>query len=301
MSVRAAASAGVAEAIGLASGLRDAFRLRILPADVPRWQAAVRRRGWACAVADEPIAASEGGRWEAPAGAAPAVHVMVVARDAARSVALLQIEQQAARVAGLRDAEAVAELLAAHETLGAAYGYPPCCRRAFADAHLEVVAGLAPRAGDNLVAIARAAERSRAFDARLDVLEPSLMAPQRSVLRHLPCRFDCPDSIALADALRDAGAGAEDDGAVSGTLVLHDGQLVRGPTQEEARAALVGVDARRGPAGWSASWSARFPLWLPFRERRPGLGSASLQPALADPHTDLRPEMRIDPCAEEPA
>ncbi|MCB9738302.1 MAG: hypothetical protein H6747_03475 [Deltaproteobacteria bacterium] len=272
MSAQAAASAGVAEAIGLASGLRDAFRLRILPADLPRWQAAVRRRGWACAVADEPVAASAGGRWESPAGAAPVVHVMVVARDAARCAELLQIEQQAAHVAGLRDAAAVAELLAAHETLGAAYGYPACCRRAFADAHLEVVAGLAPRAGDNLVAIARAAQRSRAFDARLDVLEPGLMQPQRSVLRHFPCRFDCPASIALADALRAAGAGAEDEAAARGTLVLHDGQLVRGRTLEQARAALDGVGVPHAPAGWSTSWSARFPLWLPFRERRPDLG-----------------------------
>ncbi|MEY3012237.1 MAG: hypothetical protein RIT45_972 [Pseudomonadota bacterium] len=250
---------GAAEAIGLQAGLRDAFRLRLPASELPRWRRAVARRGWACAEVEDAVAATAGGHWVRSEEAG--VHVFVVARDAAVAAAVVALERDAIAAAGLRDAADLRALIAAHHALGRHYGYPSCCVAAFVDAHLEVVAGLAPRVGDNLVAIARAVGRSRLFDARLDVLESDWLAPQRSPLRPLPCRFDCAASIALADRLIAAGAGAGDRHGSLGALVAADGRVHRA----ESRDAALALAEPAANAATNPTWARRLPLWLPFR------------------------------------
>lgn len=110
-----------------------------------------------------------------------AVHVFFSRGDEARVAAGLT-----ARFASGQDGSSPQDPAAFGRDLGRLLGYPECCIEAF------VGAGPAASTTDLL----RAAHgRSGAFHAPLNVLDP---ASPLTLLPHLPCRFDCAPSGALA-------------------------------------------------------------------------------------------------------
>ncbi len=188
------------EARGLALGLRRAWRLFLPPAEVAIYAAAFAPRGWHVESAAT-VDAGTGGLIRADgAGQHVLTVVALTAADAAACLRdeLANLHRQPARALGEQRAhwESIA---ATHERLGALYGYPPCCVQAFLDAHAEIIEHV--RETDNAIAILRAALRTRHFDARLTSLPGLLGEEARTPLRHLPCRFDCPASQTLVDAL----------------------------------------------------------------------------------------------------
>ncbi len=266
-----------AEVLGLLAGLRRAWRLRLPDRELPTWRASARRRGWAFAVAEPAVATRPGGHGlrehghDGPAGHAAARLVILgpAVADVERALRL-ETEALAAPVDdgdGAGDARARLQPAALrrtvdrHRALGELYGYPACCVDAFSDAHLEVLLHTAPRVGDNLAAIVRAARRSDAFVGLLDTLDGGAYASQRSPLRHLPCRFDCPASLDLAQRLRslerdaterpDDAAAWQDADAPHDVVLLADGAMLRLAPARHAPATpgrwgaahLVGVDA----------------------------------------------------------
>jgi hypothetical protein len=94
-----------------------------------------------------------------------------------------------------RDRGALREAIAAElarttdgaRALGGLLGYPPCCVEAFVGRTDRRAAGL----------WAAAAARSERFLPRLNVLDHAIL----SYVAFFPCRFDCPDAAARADAL----------------------------------------------------------------------------------------------------
>ncbi len=188
------------EARGLALGLRRAWRLFLPPADIAEYEQAFAPRGWQVRCAANVDAAAGGMIREGAEGNHVLTVVALTAQDAEdclrdemanlqRRPALTLIEQRAHLEA----------IVATHRRLGALYGYPPCCIEAFLDAHAEIIELV--RQTDNAIAILRAALRTRHFDAQLTSLPGLLGEEARTPLRHLPCRFDCPASQALATTL----------------------------------------------------------------------------------------------------
>ena len=265
-----------AEVLGLVAGLRRVWRLRLPVRDLPTWRASAARRGWAFAVADAAVDTSPGGHGlrDVAAGDGPGqkgktrlVLIGVAEADVGLALAL---ETEALAVPSTPDgdrkdhdgrlsAHALGRTVERHLALGQLYGYPSCCVHAFLDAHLEVLLRTAPRIGDNLAAIVRAAGRSERFDPRLDTLDGGAFASQRSPLRHLPCRFDCSSSIALATRLLDMAAsldaaGSDPRPAADDVVLLGDGSMVRlRPAVDDPAtpdrwtgARLAGVDSHDG-------------------------------------------------------
>ena len=188
------------EARGLALGLRRAWRLFLPPAEVAIYAAAFAPRGWHVESAAT-VDAGTGGLIRADgAGQHVLTVVALTAADAAACLRdeLANLHRQPARALG-EQREHWESIAATHERLGALYGYPPCCVQAFLDAHAEIIEHV--RETDNAIAILRAALRTRHFDARLTSLPGLLGEEARTPLRHLPCRFDCPASQALVNAL----------------------------------------------------------------------------------------------------
>ncbi len=199
-------SIDAAEVRGLRLGLRRVGRLRIPLAWQPAWRSFAEREGLALRISEADVSDGEGG---------VGLHVAPRAGLRLALVALAGLQGEAAIAAALAlelddlrprrvdslDAAALDGIAERHRQLGALYGYPACCVEAFIDAHRETLTFVAPRVGDNYVAIARAAARSLRFDARLDTLDGSALQAQASPLRHLPCRFDCAASLELASAL----------------------------------------------------------------------------------------------------
>ena len=195
-------SAQAAEVRALAAGLRQAWRLRLRTAEVEPFRQACRGHGLQVAVTAGGWSTRVAGALQ-PASAGPnSAHLAVVAREVSTAQHCLD-DELALHELNTRSQVAVqlTKMVQAHRRLGAAYGYPACCVEAFCDAFCEVVA--TARAGDNPLAIARAAQRSVDFDPLLQTLTTELGEQNASPLRHLPCRFDCGASQKLALALVD--------------------------------------------------------------------------------------------------
>lgn len=291
---------------GLRMGLRDAWRLRLSSADLPAFAAAARRDGWQVAWTEHSFAGHAGGRLTqvAPLGAESA-HLVVVARSEALAERCVADELALLRPGDQRSPPAVSAMIAAHERLGAAYGFPSCCVQAFCDAFGEVV--YTDRIGDNAVAVLRAALRSKRFDPRCFTLVAGLGQPSASPLRHLPCRFDCPASLALASQLQPERPPAWPVVVwADGSFAIVQGRLGEsGEVVDVVAADAFGFDpaypqnsadrlAFANPLAWSTlmvrpghlqfeplpgaiavpashlPWSQRFPILLPFANDAPG-------------------------------
>lgn len=188
------------EARGLALGLRRAWRLFLPPSQLMEYQQIFRPLGWHVA-ATAHVDAGTGGIVRADG---QGEHVLtVVARTQAEAEACLRDELSNLQRQPALTTEAQRshweDLAATHRRLGAAYGYPTCCVEAFLDAHGEIVE--LQRETDNAMPILRAALRTRKFHPDLLSLPGLLGEEARSPLRHMPCRFDCPASLALAQTL----------------------------------------------------------------------------------------------------
>lgn len=191
-----------AEVRGLRLGLRQAWRLRLPRRDAELFRRDAQTDGWVVALSREPVAITVGGHADlrsAPADDAGAEHLAMVGRDAALLQSLLADEHALLDPPALVEPADLAALLDRHRRLGRAYGFPPCCIEAFCDAYVETLAD--PSVSDNAWLLQRAARRSRQFAPQLGVLNALLGQACESPLRHLPCRFDCPASLALAQAL----------------------------------------------------------------------------------------------------
>ncbi|MBI5608417.1 MAG: hypothetical protein HY902_06010, partial [Deltaproteobacteria bacterium] len=191
-----------AEVRGLRQGLRQAWRLRLPRRDAEQFRRDAQADGWAVALSREPVAISVGGHADlrsAAADDAGAEHLAMVGGDPALLQSLLADEHALLDPPALVEPADLAALLDRHRRLGRAYGFPPCCIEAFCDAYVETLAD--PSVGDNAWLLLRAARRSRQFAPQLGVLNALLGEACASPLRHLPCRFDCPASLALAQEL----------------------------------------------------------------------------------------------------
>ena len=223
-------STDAVELRGLRLGLRQAWRLSLPPEAVPVWRRALDGLGLQLVASAEPVHFGAGGRMTAGKGDE---HLVVVSANRELAQACLDRELGALalalpaernnRVASLAQ-QHLQEMLAIHRFVGNAYGYPACCVEAFCDAFLEVVR--VARSGDNALALLRAAWRTQVFWPELDVLTVRPGAPVRSPLRHLPCRFDCPASLALARRLLAEHGGTVRTPVPRAVLVLADGSLL---------------------------------------------------------------------------
>lgn len=193
-----------AEIRGLHLGLRRAWRLSLQDADLPRFRALFEPLGYTVAVSPMHLAMVVGGTMRLVDGQNPdAERLVVVAREPDVAAACLQDElgnlTRAVPTQAHEFVDDLEETLAIHRRLGAAYGYPPCCVEAFCDAHAEVVN--TSRLADNAIALLRAHLRTVRHDALLDTLGGPATQGLFTPLRHLPCRFDCPESLRQARAL----------------------------------------------------------------------------------------------------
>ena len=237
-------STDAAEVRGLRLGLRRVSRLRLPLAWLPAWRTFAASEALALRTSEADVSDGEGGvglHGNPRAGLRLAL-IALAGREgeAAMEVALaLELADLTPRPVDSLDAAALEGIAARHRRLGALYGYPACCVEAFIDAHRETLTFVAPRVGDNFVAIARAAARSARFDARLDTLDGAALQAQPSPLRHLPCRFDCAASLALGAALGGPRPAAR------AVLVTSDG-VVRTLAAPEVEPANAASDAAGG-------------------------------------------------------
>jgi hypothetical protein len=114
--------------------------------------------------------------------------ILYVARDEATARALAETEA--------RSMEASDASLDAHRELGRLLGYPACCVEAFV-ARLARGA-LAEGVAEDHVAVEDALARSRIVRAGLNAT-PLDFGP--ALVSHYVCRFDCPQSLAYAEAV----------------------------------------------------------------------------------------------------
>ncbi len=226
-----------AEARGLLLGLRKAWRLSLSDVDLPRFRALFEPLGYSVAVSPIHLDMVVGGTMRLVDGDNPsAERLVVVAREPDVAQACLRDELgNLTRAVPSQSNEFVDDLeaaLAIHRRLGAAYGYPACCVEAFCDAHAEVMH--TSRVADNAIALLRAHLRTVRHDALLDTLGGPATQALYTPLRHLPCRFDCPESLRQARALladlrtlHPARAQLAETQQVDAVIVLADGSFVR--------------------------------------------------------------------------
>ena len=211
------------EARGLALGLRRAWRLRLPSSALKLWRRTWRTHGLHLTTSQHRFEVEQGGvlRPIASGLGDTGVHLVVLAPDLDFARACLAEELRNVARGAAADRDQLRATLETHRRLGGAYGYPDCCVAAFCDAHVETVLRRhrwrlsEPDAretgaqdtrdpihrGDNGLAIARAAGRSARYDPLLAAIPGALGVSAETTLRHLPCRFDCPASRRLADAL----------------------------------------------------------------------------------------------------
>lgn len=202
--------------------LRRAWRIRVPAEAVEGYRRACRQYSLGMAATRDQWTADAGGQLRpAAAGALESAHLAVVAATDAAAQAILDAELSLHRALSTRGQVDVAAMLHTHRTLGAAYGYPSCCVEAFADAFSEVVA--TDRRGDNPLALARAARRSRQFAPLLQTLATGMGEENATPLRHLPCRFDCQASLDLAIKL--GGDAARAAAAARNFVVMAGGEM----------------------------------------------------------------------------
>jgi tetratricopeptide (TPR) repeat protein len=240
-----------AEARGMHLGLRQAWRLSLKDGDLVRFRALFEPLGFTVAASTERLDMVVGGTLRVVEGRQPdAERLVVVSRDPEVAETCLRAELgNLGRVIPGTVPELVADLdatLAVHRRLGAAYGYPACCVEAFCDAHTEVLH--TTRLADNAIALLRAHLRTRRHDSLLDTLGGPATDALTTPLRHLPCRFDCPASLALAHALlRDlrllhpARAHQTETQPVHAVVVFADGSFLRVLGQPSGPTLIEGV------------------------------------------------------------
>lgn len=166
--------------LAVAEGVRPAGRAVVDPADLPEQVALIRQAGLVHEVVEDPPPDRDRAR-------SGDVHVFF-ARDleAARRVA--DIERSFVRAE--RGPTPMGPAAFARE-MGRALGYPECCIEAF-------VASGPNATTDDLHRQAHA--RSHAFRWPLNCLDPASPFP---LIPHVPCRFDCGPSLAMARAVFD--------------------------------------------------------------------------------------------------
>ena len=187
------------EARGLARGLRRAWRLRLPRQALRTWHRAMSSMKLHLAASKQTFALVEGG-FMVPDRAG--VHLVVISPDVELARQCLAVELSNVGRAASETWEQLNATIRVHRMLGQAYGYPSCCVEAFCDAHVDAVL-LGDAGGDNGLAIARAVARSEHFHPWLAALPGAFGVATKSTLRHLPCRFDCRASVAIAEALLD--------------------------------------------------------------------------------------------------
>jgi hypothetical protein len=245
---------------GLQLGLRQAWRLRLLPYHAKRFRDAVQAMGFVMAMSRKRFADLEGGVLQSDD---EGVVLAVVASQDAIAKECLRLEIENADRTETQAPGALAETLASHRLLGATYGYPDCCVDGFCDGHAQAV--LSPsELSDNAWLIYRAAERTRTFHPLLRAFGGAAYEATASPLRHLPCRFDCPSSVELAAALiRDlersnpALHGRYQHAPVADLLVHADGSVVLATGAQAVDQGGPRLQVRDA-----------FPLRLSFRTRR---------------------------------
>ncbi len=253
------------EARGLALGLRMAWRLR-LPADqIDTWRVAFSGGDTAMSVSPAGYATVQGGvlRRSRESGA---VHLVVIAVDEATARACLDDEIANADRDEGDDPAAWAATIAAHRRAGRVYGYPDCCVAAFCDGWLEAMSTRQRVVSDNALLILRAHLRSQAWHPLLRAFGAGLGEETASPLRHLPCRFDCSPSLALAQAIvadlrliSPAQAGRYERAAVHPIRLDADGSLT--PWHGALEPSMA--PSSTGPTMDVASL---FPVTLPFAD-----------------------------------
>ncbi len=239
-----------AEVRGLRAGLRQAWRLRLPLAAAPDFVAAAQADGWNVALSREPVHFRVGGH--ADLGADHNIeHLAMVGRDTELLQWLLADERALLDPPALAEPTDLAAQLERHRRLGRAYGFPPCCIEAFCDAFVETL--IDPQVSDNAWFLWRASQRTQHFEPRLAVLNALLGQPCESPLRHLPCRFDCAASLALADQL---GGGTAM--VARPALVWRDGTFAWLDGRWDAKAQAVVDIGNAEPVGLTADSDA---LW----------------------------------------
>jgi hypothetical protein len=177
------------EWIALELGLRRVIREIEDPAR-PR-----PRHGFPWAAVPHPVSDHSGGRLSTSEGANR--RIVYVGPDLALNQHLANLEGQTL--------EGKSRSTEPHAELGAAFGYPPCCVRAFiedisaywdCDLSDEALRGRPSAFGFN-------PWHFRAINARTEgpahfLLNPLMRDPWLRPVAHFPCRFNCPDSLALA-------------------------------------------------------------------------------------------------------
>ncbi len=234
-------SATDAELLALRLGLRRVVRMALPARQAPLARLALESEGWAVVGSTARILDADGNLFRP--GAQPSVesfgaggqtkthHVLYIAAKAAEAEAARDLE---ARISDAARPDAVLE---AHRDLGALLGYPACCVEAF-------VAELTARAGEAECAALHAA-RARAAAARSARLDPLangfLVARDRALVSHAPCRFDCPATLALARAVQaelarnDEATAAARLAALASAVALHvDGSVLVAHVTETA-------------------------------------------------------------------
>ncbi len=164
--------------LAVAEGVRPAGRVAVNPADLAGQVALIREAGLAHEIVEDPPPDQD------RAGAGE-VHVFF-ARDAATARRVADLER--AFVRAERGPDPMGAAVFARE-MGRALGYPRCCIEAFVAAGPDATL-------DDLHRQAHA--RSRAFWWPLNCLDPA--SPFR-LIPHVPCRFDCEASLAMAQAV----------------------------------------------------------------------------------------------------
>jgi hypothetical protein len=243
------------------------------------------------------VARGVGGSWSATGSGADATVLVAIANDDQPARRCLDLELANLRrpppVTQADRHHAIAETTAAHRELGLLYGYPACCVEAFCDAHVEAM-GAGARTGDNALPILRAWLRSRHFDARLDTIAGALGRHYASPLRHLPCRFDCPASIALAERL----GGRRVDAVPA--VVFADGGFLRLPGSKPDHTSRAVCDVRTIDAQFASGPLDDWPDFLRFLGDAPA--SLRTEPGwlwLQTSHGSLG-QQRVDPPQDAP-
>lgn len=169
------------ELIGLQLGLRDGIKHE----RIPRGQLPVCERLFADAgfvAYSDPRLLYEAGHADIHNYAGRSHGTLFVARDRRTAERLAELSIATERRGGDSKARAQAE-----DEIGALLGYPACCRAAFRSRQSS------GRAALHLAPL----HRTRGpLDQRLN-----RFSRWAALISHIPCRFDCPDSIALAASI----------------------------------------------------------------------------------------------------
>ncbi|MEZ4268191.1 MAG: hypothetical protein R3F39_17650 [Myxococcota bacterium] len=168
-----------------------------------------------------------------PAGEARERQVVYASRDLALAERARALDRMGADTPGQGDAIELGELL----------GYPVCCARAFAS--LE-------RRWPNRLPIAAAAARTHSFEPRLN----NLALHRFAWLAWFPCRYDCPESAAIAELAANHLALTYPDLVTALDLELARPRLY---VSDAVQAALVG-------ARWDGPTRVRFAALAPLGE-----------------------------------